>query len=240
MIVVVCYTGQTAGHVTAGLNMLNFNASTLLHGMCSWTPAAVKCFDPNTSQKNFPVVSGSDPGTPDDGVTRQCGGDDPPAGGGEWTGSSEEWEIIRHTIDTYFSTVPTTYVTSTALHANLYDGWAANDPFVLSVRSSTDYAVGHVPTAVNIGATALLEPENLETLPKDKQIVVYCYTGHTAAHTNAVLGILGYDSVSMTFGMCSWSSNSTVNMGKCYSGSGNYPIITGSDPGDWDSAEPAA
>ena len=240
MIVVVCYTGQTAGHVTAGLNMLNFNASTLLHGMCSWTPAAVKCFNPASAQQNYPVVSGSEPGTPEDGVTRDngCGGD-PPTGGGEWTGSSEEWEIIRHTIDVYFQTAPTFYTTNKAVHNNLYDGWTANDPFVLSVRSATDYAAGHVPTAVNIGATALLEPENLETLPMDKQIVVYCYTGHTAAHTNAVLGILGYESVSMKFGMCSWSSNSTVNMDKCFSGSANHPISTGSDPGDWDSAEPA-
>ena len=73
MIVVVCYTGQTAGHVTAGINMLNFNASTLLHGMCSWTPAAVKCFDPASAQQNYPVVSGSEPGTPEDGVTRDNG-----------------------------------------------------------------------------------------------------------------------------------------------------------------------
>jgi rhodanese-related sulfurtransferase len=239
MIVVVCYTGQTAGHVTAGLNMLNFNASTLLHGMCSWTPAAVKCFDAEKAQQNYPVVSGSEPGTPEDGETRQCGGENPPTGGGEWTGSSEEWEIIRHTIDTYFSTYATFYTTNTAVHNNLYDGWSANDPFVLSVRSGTHYEAGHVPTAVNIGATALLEPENLEQLPMDKQIVVYCYTGHTAAHVNGVLGILGYHSVSMKFGMCSWSSNSTVNMGKCFSGGGNYPIVTGSDPGDWDNANPA-
>ncbi len=239
MIVVVCYTGQTAGHVTAGLNMLNFNASTLRNGMCSWTPAAVNCFNASTKQMNYPVVSGSDPGTPDDGVTRQCGGDDPPAGGGEWTGSSEEWEVIRHRIDTYFSTTPTFYTSSKAVYNNLYDGWSANDPFVLSIRSATTYAAGHVPTAVNIGASVLLEPENLALLPMDRQIVVYCYTGHTAAQTNAVLGILGYDSVSMTYGMCSWSSNTTVNMGYCFSGGENYPIITGSDPGEWDSAETA-
>jgi len=240
MIVVVCYTGQTAGHVTAGLNMLNFNASTLLHGMCSWTPAAVKCFNATTAQQNYPVVSGDEPGTPADGETRDngCGGD-PPAGGGEWTGSSEEWEIIRHAVEVYIGTVPTMYTTNTAVYNNLYDGWTANDPFILSVRGAEHYAAGHVPTAVNIGATVLLEPENLDTLPMDKQIVVYCYTGHTAAQTDAVLGILGYDSVSMKFGMCSWSSNSTVNLNKCFSGGGNYPVSTGSEEGDWDSAEPA-
>jgi rhodanese-related sulfurtransferase len=241
MIVVVCYTGQTAGHVTAALNMLGYNATTLRHGMCSWTSAANYCFDASTAQENYPVVSGSDPGTIEDAETRDngCGGDTP-VEGGEWTGSSADWEIIRHAIDVYMSTVPTMYITSKALYSNLWDGWTANDPFVLSIRGTDAYAAGHVPTAVNIGMTVLLEPENLALLPTDRQIVVYCYTAHTASHTNAVLGILGYDSVSMRFGMCSWSSNTTVNGGYCYSGGADYPIITGSDPGDWDSASPAS
>ncbi len=240
MIVVVCYTGQTASHVTPLLNMLGYNASTLLHGMCSWSPAAVKCFNATTAQQNYPVVSGGEPGTPADGETRDngCGGDTP-VDGGEWTGSSEEWEIIRHACDAYISSIPTMYTTNVALYSNLYDGWTANDPFVLSVRGAAHYEAGHVPTAVNIGVTVLLEPENLALLPTDKQIVVYCYTGHSAANTNAILGVLGYDSLTLKFGMCSWSSNSTVNAAKCFSGGANYPISTGSDPGDWDSAAPA-
>jgi rhodanese-related sulfurtransferase len=242
MIVVVCYTGQTAGHVTAGLNILGYNASTLRNGMCSWTPAACKCFDAASAQQNYPVVSGTEPGTTEDAEVRAddggCGGDTP-VEGGEWSGSSEEWEIIRHRVDTYFSTYPSFYTTNTAVYNNLYDGWSANDPFVLSIRGADVYAAGHLPTAVNIGYKVLLEPENLEKLPTDRQIVVYCYTGHTAAQTDAVLGILGYESVSMKFGMCSWSSNTTVNLGICFSGGENYPIITGSDPGDWDDGEPA-
>ena len=240
MIVVVCYTGQTASHVTAALNILGYNATTLKHGMCSWTPAAVNCFNAATAQQDYPVVSGAGPGTPADGETRDngCGGDTP-VEGGDWTGSSEEWEIIRHAVDVYMSTVPTMYSTNKAVYSNLYDGWTANDPYIISVRSAEHYAAGHVPTAVNYAVTTILDEGNLANLPTDRQIVVICYTGHSSAHTNAVLGILGYDSVSMKFGMCSWSSNSTVNMGKCFSGGANYNISTGPDPGDWDSAEPA-
>ena len=36
-VVVICYTGQTAGQATAGLNMLGYDAYSLLFGMSSWT-----------------------------------------------------------------------------------------------------------------------------------------------------------------------------------------------------------
>jgi rhodanese-related sulfurtransferase len=48
-VVVVCYTGQTAGQATAALNMLGYEAYSLLFGMSSWTSdpdVYVKRFDP--------------------------------------------------------------------------------------------------------------------------------------------------------------------------------------------------
>ena len=40
---------------------------------------------------------------------------------------------------------------------------------------------GHVPGAYNIPYKEIAKIANLEKLPTDKTIVVYCYTGHTAA-----------------------------------------------------------
>ena len=111
---------------------------------------------------------------------------------------------------------------------------------LLSVRGANDYTLGHIPGAVQISAGVLLETANLAQLPEDKQIVVYCYTGQGAGHVSAILNIIGYDAISLKFGMCSWTDNSTMAT-KCFSESsaGNYKVSTGADPGDWATAAPA-
>jgi len=55
-VVLVCYTGQTAGQATAALNMLGYEAYSLLFGMSSWTTdpqVYVKRFDPETHTSDF-------------------------------------------------------------------------------------------------------------------------------------------------------------------------------------------
>jgi len=85
-----------------------------------------------------------------------------------------------------------------------------NAPYIVSLRRSIDYANGHIPGAINVAFS------NLAKLPKDKEILVYCYTGHSSAQATAVLQVLGYDAYSLKFGMCSWTSDMAVNMDKCY------------------------
>ncbi|NOX60758.1 MAG: rhodanese-like domain-containing protein, partial [Chloroflexi bacterium] len=61
-IVVYCYTGQTAGHVTAALNMLGYDASDLLFGMSGWSDdpnVFVKRFDPDKHAHDYMVETGS-------------------------------------------------------------------------------------------------------------------------------------------------------------------------------------
>ncbi len=41
----------------------------------------------------------------------------------------------------------------------------------------------------------------LNTLPTNKKIAVYCYTGQTSAHVAAYLRVLGYDAKSILFGV---------------------------------------
>jgi len=42
--------------------------------------------------------------------------------------------------------------------------------------------------------------EALKTLPTDKTIVVYCYTGQNSARIATYLRVLGYDAKSLKFG----------------------------------------
>jgi rhodanese-related sulfurtransferase len=67
-VVVVCYTGQTASQATAALNMLGYDAYTLLFGMSSWTTdpdVFVKRFNPDTHANDFAVdTTAHEPGGP--------------------------------------------------------------------------------------------------------------------------------------------------------------------------------
>ncbi|MCT4542245.1 MAG: rhodanese-like domain-containing protein [Vallitalea sp.] len=74
------------------------------------------------------------------------------------------------------------------------------DFYLLSIRSEKDYNEGHIEGANNIPWGAGMETK-FSTLPKDKKVVVYCYTGQTAGQTVAALRLLGYDAVSLNGGM---------------------------------------
>jgi len=70
----------------------------------------------------------------------------------------------------------------------------------LSIRKAKDFAQGHIEGAINIPWGKDMYKE-FSKLPKDKKIIVYCYTGQTAGQTVAALKVLGYDAVSLKSGM---------------------------------------
>ena len=77
---------------------------------------------------------------------------------------------------------------------------ADEDYVLLSVRQAADYAVCHVPGAINIPFGKGMQ-EGFADLPKDKTIIVYCYSGQTASQVTAILRLLGYEAFNMTYGM---------------------------------------
>lgn len=111
---------------------------------------------------------------------------------------------IAGAANTYFG-AGTKNIKVTDLYDNLNDGDTSNDPFLLDLRSAEDYALGHIPGAVNIGAKVLFTAENLAKLPADKQIVAVCYTGQTSSQVVSVLNMLGYNATNLKFGMPAWA-----------------------------------
>jgi rhodanese-related sulfurtransferase len=109
----------------------------------------------------------------------------------------------------YFS-AGTKNISADVLYDNLNDGDTSNDPYVISVRSKADYDLGHIPTAVWMDAKTLFTAENLATLPTDRQIVVYCYTGQTASQVVSALNMLGYDAYNLLFGFGSWNMDANA------------------------------
>ncbi|HEX3032625.1 MAG TPA: rhodanese-like domain-containing protein, partial [Bacillota bacterium] len=98
--------------------------------------------------------------------------------------------------------------------------------YLVEIRKPEDYAKGHVPGAVQINYGDFYKQEVLDKLPKDKKIVVICYTGHTASQITLLLNQLGYDAYAMKFGMMGWTTDEKVLAIKGFAGAANYPLET--------------
>jgi rhodanese-related sulfurtransferase len=193
-VVVICYTGQTAGQAAAALNMLGYDAYSLLFGMSSWTTNPdifVKRFNPDVHAGDYTIDT--EPHEPD----------------GPYSPPAPLAASVLGAANAYFSEGPRT-INAADLFENLNDGDPDNDPYIISLHSAEDYAKGHVPSAVNMDVKMLFTAENLATIPPDKDVVVICYTGQTAGQATAALNMLGYDAYSLLHGMSSWTSNPDV------------------------------
>jgi rhodanese-related sulfurtransferase len=71
--------------------------------------------------------------------------------------------------------------------------------FILDIRAEADYDKGHIEGAINIPFKKV--GSNLDKLPQDKKIIVYCYTGQTGGQTTALLNIAGFEARSLNGGM---------------------------------------
>ena len=68
-----------------------------------------------------------------------------------------------------------------------------NKEFLLDVREEYEYQDGHIKGAINLPLREILEKK--DTLPKDKDIYVYCRSGHRSADAVNFLKSLGFEKV---------------------------------------------
>ena len=176
-IMVYCYTGQTAGQTVALLNMAGFDAKSVNLG---WNFGISKV----EGVEDITETTANEFGQP--------------------TGIETDSEI-KGAIDDYFAgladvkgTTYANYKISEDNAKNLLDEEDSSVMF-LSVRKAEHFAEGHIQGAKNIPFGNMMHKE-FNTLPKDKKIIVYCYTGQTAGQTVAALRLLGYDAVSLNGG----------------------------------------
>ncbi len=76
---------------------------------------------------------------------------------------------------------------------------------IIDVRSYTEFNEGYIPSAKNIHAGYLTD--NLELLPKEKDLIVYCGTGDRSAIAASVLMRYGFTNVyNLTGGYQAWQN----------------------------------
>jgi rhodanese-related sulfurtransferase len=215
-IVVICYTGHTASQATMLLNLLGYDAIAMKWGMMNWTsdPDVLNTKPFESAPEGYPIETEKNELT----ETYEL----PVLN----TGFSDVAEIIKARAEAYL----TAKKPPTIAPEDVYNAVVSEDPtmFILSVRTAEHYEAGHIPGAYNIPYATVANAENLAKLPKDKKIVVICYTGHTASQTTMLLNLLGYDAVAMKWGMMNWTSDPDVLNTKPFeSAPEGYPIEVG-------------
>ena len=185
-IVLACYSGQTASYAASALQMLGYdNVYAMKWGMCSWNDKFAGKWLDNKSDNyadqlevaaNEKAVAGNLP-------TFECM-------------HTDGAEILLARVNKIFTDgFPSVLIKAEDVFTN------PADYYIVNYWPENAYIVGHIPGAVRYQPkTSLGKDGDLLTLPTDKKIVVYCYTGQHSAFVTAYLRILGYDAYSLKYG----------------------------------------
>ncbi len=174
---IYCYSGQTAGQAVATLNIAGINARSVNLGWNFGISKVENVADVTTTEAVEIVALGNDI--------------DP---------------TIQAAMDAYYAgladvsdSIFKNYKISEANLKTLIDD-KDDSIYILSIRQQDVFDAGHIEGATLLPFSSEMVKE-FNTLPTDKTIVVYCYSGQTAGQTVASLRLLGFDAVSLNGGM---------------------------------------
>lgn len=194
-ILVICYTGQTATYATALLRLYGFkNTRALKWGMSGWNPT----FDRYTANVGN-IVSGNSNWTNVATPPTPPSYDVPSI----TSTATDGLAILKQRVEAVVAEGPKTITPATVFAA-------PSTYFLNNYKSATDYAgYGHFTTAYRIQPLTLALNNHLNINPSPTaQVVTYCYTGQTSGVVTAFLRVMGYNAISMNFGMNGlWNDN---------------------------------
>lgn len=185
-VVVTCYTGQSAGFAVGVLRLAGYNnAFDLKWGMCSWAYPD-RWNTARTNGINNPITKQMTSNA------KNSAGNLPTLSTGKTTGT----EILATRLDTVLTQgYSVASITRDVLYQNL------SNYYIINYWPVAEYDQGHIEGAIQYTPrTDLKLSAFLKTLPTNKPIVVYCYTGQTSSHLVVFLRALGYDAKSLLYG----------------------------------------
>jgi rhodanese-related sulfurtransferase len=141
----------------------------------------------------------------------------------------EEYEVVRKVADEFLGNIPDNnyHFLAEDVLKKIQSGETNFILVDLRIPKDKKYNQGHLPGAVHIPVKEIAKPEILAKLPKDKDIIVYCDSGHEQNKALTLLRMLGYRAYDMKWGYMSWKTAVTTGMTlKAIEGSilNNYPI----------------
>ena len=188
-VAIVCYTGQTAAYGASLLRLMGYDkVFSMKWGMCAWNADFAGKWNTAISTGNAFASQFTSTAT-----AKGAAGEMPVLSTGKTTGQ----EILEARVATLLTDgfTPAT-VTNTVLFGNL------TGHYIVNYWPEAQYSdPGHVPGAMQYTPKESIKlSADLKTLPTDKPVAVYCYTGQTSAYLTAYLRLLGYDAKSVLFG----------------------------------------
>lgn len=186
-IVLACYAGQIASYATSLLRLDGYNnVYTMKWGMSSWN----KHFG---DEYWFEEIS-SDYQDKLETVENEKGPEEdfPKMNAGKTLGE----EILQARIDSLFAKGFRDVIISAE---EVFEDPSAY--YIINYDRKDKYDSGHIPGAVRYkpGATLGIVSE-MQTIPTDKTVVVYCNTGQNSGFVTAYLRLFGYPAKSLTYG----------------------------------------
>jgi rhodanese-related sulfurtransferase len=220
-IVVLSYAGLAAAQVASGLRLLGYDAVVVKTGMNGWKR------NDGTGKVLEDIGAAAYP------VERKPPEPFAPAPEMEFRQpSGEEFRIIAERAAQVFRRAPRdgsfrhNTIEAGYLHRQLQNG-GGDRYFILDLRREEDFeGVGHIGGASQVDFTAAMVEENFSRLPRDRRIVVVCYTGNLAAQLVTVLRLLGFDAVALRYGMIGWTMTPTTRLYLKDIESADYPVVS--------------
>ncbi|MDX8338111.1 rhodanese-like domain-containing protein [Draconibacterium sp. IB214405] len=186
-IVLVCYAGQIASYATSLLRLAGYgNVYAMRWGMSGWN----KHFAEDSWLAKVSSDFQEQLETEDHDKAPLA--DLPKLNTGKASGD----EILQQRINALFA--------AGYADALVYASDVFADPghfYTINYDRKDKYDSGHIPGAVRYkpGGTLGIVSE-MQTIPVDKEVVLYCNTGHNSGFATAYLRLFGYDAKTLTYG----------------------------------------
>lgn len=214
-IMVICYSGQTAGRAVMALRLSGYkDAQVMKFGMSYWNTDfdkwSGKVSDIADGNANW-EIDASSPSLPLN---------DFPV----WeTTSTDGATILASAVDAMLAIpssdwlVTSTEVLNDPLAYNIYNFW----------DEATYLSLGHYKGAYQYGLISLND-DLVSALPAEDDFLIYCYTGQTSSIATAWLQVLGYHAKSIGYGVNSLRHTALEEAGKpAWHASKDFPYETG-------------
>lgn len=188
-VAIVCYTGQTAGFVATLLRILGYDkVFTMKWGMCSWHADLAGKWKTTIANGNAYAAQFNTTAT-----AKAAAGSLPVLNTGKTTGQ----EILEARVAALLAEG---FTPASVTNKAVFDNLASY--YIVNYWPVAHYDLGHIPGAIQYEPKASIKlAADLKTLPTDKPIALYCYSGQTSAFLAAYLRLLGYDAKSLLFGV---------------------------------------
>ncbi|MBN1819280.1 MAG: hypothetical protein JXR31_11785 [Prolixibacteraceae bacterium] len=187
-IIMVCYSGQISSYTTALLRLMGYgNVYAMRWGMSAWN----KEFAENGGW--LAKVSGEYEDQLETTEHEKLSlSDFPKMNTGKTTGE----EILNERIKALFAAG---YRDALVFANEVFEN--PSNYYVINYDRRDKYEYGHIPGAIRYKPSGTLGiKEEMETIPVDKDVVVYCNTGHNSGFATAYLRLFGYKAHTLTYG----------------------------------------